>query len=245
MNRAPMPLSRSTSEATLIPLPEDLEAAHDTLGQCALILERIDTPPMDLSAAVAALELAFDRLYAAYRAVEDPAECLPAALAAVATFQSELARDAGHPMLSMVRDLAGSAERHLNEAETRLRAAPWAPPASVRELRASLRQPRVHDLVRPNLVAKVRVAKAAAPEVLSPAPEIATPTTFEELSAAVAGLRERSAARCLARRRSPAGSRAESTRRARLVATPFHRGPRARRVRRSVAGVDSTAADRR
>jgi len=195
MNRAPMPLARSTSEATLIPLPEDLEAAHDTLGQCALILERIDTPPMDLSAAVAALELAFDRVYAAYRAVEDPAECLPAALAAVATFQSELARDAGHPMLTIVRDLAGAAERHLNEAETRLRAAPWAPPASVREFRASLRQPRVHDLVRPNLVAKVRVAKAAAPEVLSPAPEIATPTTFAELSAAVAGLRERSAAR--------------------------------------------------
>lgn len=195
MNPAAMPLARSAAEATLIPLPEDLERAHDALEQSALILERIDSPPMDLAAAVAALELTFDRLYASYRGVEDPAECLPAALAAVATFQSELERDAGHPMLSMVRDLASSAQRQLSEAETRLRAAPWSPPPMVGELRASLRQPRVHSLARPNLVAKVRVAQAAAPEVLSPPAEIATPTTFEELSAAVAGLRERSAAR--------------------------------------------------
>ena len=127
MSPARMPLTRSTAEAPLIPLPEDLERAHDALEQCALILERIDSPPMDLTAAVAALELAFERLYASYRGVEDPAECLPAALAAVATFQSELARDAGHPMLNMVRELAGSAQNHLGETETRLRAAPdWS-----------------------------------------------------------------------------------------------------------------------
>lgn len=189
------PLARSASEVTLIPLPEDLERAHDALGQCALILERVDSPPLDLSDAVAALELTFERIFASYRGVEDPAECLPSALTALKTFQSELARDAGHPMLSMVRDLASSAEYHLSEAELRLRAAPWAPPPDVGELRASLRLPRVHRLARPNLVAKVRVAKAAAPEVQTPAPEIAQPTTFEELSAAVAGLRERNAAR--------------------------------------------------
>jgi hypothetical protein len=195
MNRAPTPLARSAREPSLIPLPEDLERAHDACEQCALILERIDTPPMDLSAAVAALELTFERLYASYRGVEDPAECLPAALAALTTFQSELERDAGHPVLGMVRDIASSAERHLSEAELRLRAAPWAPPPPAPELRASLRQPRLHTLERPNLVAKVRVAKAAAPEVQSPAPEIAAPASFEELTTAIAGLRERSAAR--------------------------------------------------
>ena len=206
MNRAPAPLSRAPAESTLVPLPEDLERAHDALEQCALILERIDSPPMDLTAAVTALELAFDRLYASYRCVEDPAECVPAAQAALATFQSELSRDAGHPMLSMVRDMASSAERHLSEAEMRLRAAPWAPPPPVGELRASLRKPRLHGLERPNLVAKVRVAKAPLPEVQSPQPEIATPTTFEELAAAVAGLRGRSAARA----RPPAESSADA-----------------------------------
>jgi hypothetical protein len=208
MNRAPTPLARATGEATLIPLPEDLERAHDALEQCALILERIDSPPMDLTAAVTALELAFDRLYASYRGVEDPAECVPAAQAALATFQSELARDAGHPMLSMVRDMASSAERHLNEAEMRLRAAPWAPPPPLGELRASLRQPRLHALERPNLVAKVRVAKAPLPEVQSPLPEIPTPTTFEELAAAVAGLRGRSAARARPPAETPADASA-------------------------------------
>ena len=199
-----MTIARATGEIALIPLPEDLERAHDALEQCALILERIDSPPMDLTAAVAALELAFDRLYASYRGVEDPAECVPAAQAALATFQSELARDAGHPMLTIVRDMASSADRHLSEAEMRLRAAPWAPPPPVGELRASLRLPRLHSLERPNLVAKVRVAKAPLPEVQSPQPEIPTPTTFEELAAAVAGLRERSAARA----RPPAASEA-------------------------------------
>lgn len=203
MNRAPAPLARATAEVTLTPLPEDLERAHDAFEQCALILERIDSPPMDLTAAVAALELAFDRLYASCRCVEDPAECVPAAQAALATFQSELARDAGHPMISIVRDMASSAERHLSEAEMRLRAAPWAPPPPVGELRASLRQPRLHSLERPNLVAKVRVAKAPVPELQSPTPEIATPTTFEELAAAVAGLRERSAARARPPAESP------------------------------------------
>jgi len=191
----PASLARPASETPFIPLPEDLEQAHDTLSQCALLLERVDSPPMDLGAAVAALELTFDRLFASYRGLEDPAECLPAALAALETFQAELARDAGHPMLSMVRDLSSSAERHLSEAETRLRAAPWTPAPAVGELRASLREPRVHRLVRPNLVAKIRVAKAVAPEVQSPPPEIATPTTFEELTSAVEGLRQRSAAR--------------------------------------------------
>lgn len=195
MNPAPTPLARHAGEVTLLPLPEDLELAHDALEQCALILERIDSPPMDLTAAVGALELAFERLYASYRGVEDPAACLPAARAAVAAFQAELARDAGFPMLKMAGDCASSAQQQLGEAETRLRAAPWAPPPPAGELRASMRQPRVHTLSRPNLVAKVRVARAAAPEVQSPAPEISPPTTFEELSAAVAGLRERSAAR--------------------------------------------------
>src|SRR6478609_7206105 len=162
-------LARPASEAPFIPLPEDLEQAHDALSQCALLLERVDSPPMDLSAAVSAL--------------------------ALGTFQSELARDAGHPMLSMVRDLAGSAERQLSEAATRLRAAPWTPSPAAGELHASLRQPRVHRVARPNLVAKIRTAKAVVPEVQSPPPEIATPTTFEELMVAVAGLRERSVAR--------------------------------------------------
>lgn|GEM_PF-921058 len=188
-------LARPASEAPFIPLPEDLEQAHDALSQCALLLERVDSPPMDLSAAVSALELAFDRLFASYRGLEDPADCLPAALVALGTFQSELARDAGHPMLSMVRDLAGSAERQLSEAATRLRAAPWTPSPAAGELHASLRQPRVHRVARPNLVAKIRTAKAVVPEVQSPPPEIATPTTFEELMVAVAGLRERSVAR--------------------------------------------------
>jgi hypothetical protein len=195
MNREPRPVLGAANEASVLPLPEDLERAHDALGQCALILERVDSPPIDLTPAVAALELSFDRLFASYRQVEDPAECLPAARAAIAAFQSELARDAGHPMLAIVRDLASTAEHFVTEAEMRLRAAPWAPPLSAPELRASLRQPRVHTLVRANLVAKVRVARAKAPELQSPLPEIATPTTFAELDAAVAGLRERSAAR--------------------------------------------------
>jgi hypothetical protein len=195
MNPESPPALAVASEVSFVPLAEDLERAHDALGQCALILERVDSPPLDLTPAVAALELAFDRLFASYRAVEDPAECLPAARVAVATFQSELARDAGHPMLTIVRDLAATAERSLSEAETRLRAAPWAPPPAVPELRASLRMPRVHCLARPNLVAKVRVARAKAPEVQTPPPEIATPTSFAELDAAVAGLQERSRAR--------------------------------------------------
>jgi hypothetical protein len=195
MNREPRPALATANEASFVGLPEDLEGAHETLGQCALILERVDSPPIDLTPAVIALELAFDRLFASYRAVEDPAECLPAARAAVVTFQSELARDAGHPMLTIVRDLAATAERLLAEAETRLRAAPWSPPPAVPELRASLRLPRVHSLARPSLVAQVRVARAKAPEVQAPLPELTTPTTFAELDAAVAGLRERSAAR--------------------------------------------------
>jgi hypothetical protein len=92
MNRAPTPLARSAREPSLIPLPEDLERAHDACEQCALILERIDTPPMDLSAAVAALELTFERLYASYRGVEDPAECLPAALATPERSRAAIAR---------------------------------------------------------------------------------------------------------------------------------------------------------
>lgn len=195
MNREPTATARSANEPSFLPLAEDLEHAHDTLEQCALILERIDSPPLDLSSAVAALELAFDRLFASYRCVEDPAECLPAARTAVANLQSELARDAGHPMLLIVRDLASTADRFLSEAETRLRAAPWAPPPPEPELRASLRLPRLHTLARPNLVAKIRVARAIAPEVTSPPPEIAPPTTFEELTAAVASMRERGAAR--------------------------------------------------
>ncbi|HEY2407237.1 MAG TPA: hypothetical protein VGI10_14605 [Polyangiaceae bacterium] len=194
MTVAPSYLAPADS-ASVLPLPEDLERAHDQLGQCALLLERIDTPPIDLTAAAKALELTFDRIFASQRAVEDPAQCLPAARAALDEFQSELARNAGHNVLALVSDLASNADRNLAEAELRLRAAPWSAPARPPELAASERQLRLHQLERPNLVAQVRVAPPIAPEVQSPPLALPAPTTFEELEAAVARLREQSAAR--------------------------------------------------
>ena len=200
---APRPAAAAFENAPM-PLPEDLERAHDALGQCALVLERIDTPPMDLTEAARTLELTFERLFASYRRVEDPARCLPEAREALAAFQAELARDAGHPMLGMVRDLASNVDRHLTDAETRLRAAPWAPPAAPAEQRASLRQLRLHEITRPNLVARVRVAPALPPEVQTPAIAAPTPATFEELDAAVARLRDQAAERARPKLAAPA-----------------------------------------
>ncbi|MGK3994499.1 hypothetical protein [Sorangium sp. So ce1024] len=178
------------------PALDPLERAHAALRRAARSLEHDVEPVIDLTGPARALERAFGAIYDAFDGRADRLAAVRAAMveidSAAVPIGDATGLDAGLATVSgLLRDARGWLER----AEARLAAAPPAPPLDPPPILASRDRPRLHAVPRASLAPTLKVPEPPPAELVAkPPPPIPRPTTFEELKAAVAALKQRAPA---------------------------------------------------
>ncbi|HEY8086722.1 MAG TPA: hypothetical protein VIF09_02725 [Polyangiaceae bacterium] len=175
----------------------DLERAHDRLGRAAHLLESgAQSGPVDLRPAATALERTYAGIFDAFDARRPRLEAAQEALAALdeaAGLLSPAAR--GDAAVGFALDYLQESRAALLQAIERVTPLVHRPPPPSPDLRASFERPVLHALDRPSLRPHLRVPPPKPQEVQVMPPEIARPTTFEELENAVKELKARAAAK--------------------------------------------------
>lgn len=188
----------------------DLEAAIVAIRRAALALENEVEPVIDLGPTALALEQTFCALFDAVDGRADRAVKVHAAIVHLDEAAAEISAAVSiDPTFKDIEEHLARGRRALVAADarhaTRLPEQSQSVPANIR---ASIGLPRLHGLTRPSLAPKLRVLKPPPAPIARPVPPPAkTPTTFEELAAAVAAVEARASARPAVRQAVPPPAR--------------------------------------
>ncbi|WP_437960246.1 hypothetical protein WME76_11785 [Sorangium sp. So ce119] len=178
------------------PALDQLERGHAALRRAARSLEHDVEPVIDLTAPARALERAAGAIYDAFDGRADRQGAVRAAMMEIDSAAVPIGEAAGLDAgLATVGALLRDARGWLEHAEARLAGAPPAPPLDPPPILASRDRPRLHAVRRASLVPRLKVPEPPPAELVAkPPPPIPRPTTFDELKAAVATLKQRAPA---------------------------------------------------